>query len=610
MFDNRKYRFALALAALISAFGCDAEAEKEAAQVTDLAHAQNDDRLILTRLATATTPGFNDLARQLGGQVITFEDLVANFPAANIPESVRAGLKFLKFGPMPNLLHVNLVGSTPTIDCDGGENTADFRCGPTDVPLYYIRTWARWNDDPRENAVPSIAPYGYLRSDWPDLVGGPYATPEVYFPDVNVGLVSLYGTYALETYRDKLAVWMPPDIFRSSQFYSGYCPAVHDPMGPLDNSLAIQTEAAPVIHDCKRPGEENGGDIGKLATADGSVYTYYNYHGSIAGSCPAGGYCYNQRTAFGGIVYALACNTGAPDLWPTALGEALLASPQGAIAYLGYARLADGRDAGDPMPRAFVAGRWTLGEAVSGYRQEIASTLPRQKWWRDLLSLTLYGPSSLPVAALPKAGVKTVASHANADGSITADVEAFGAGQHWLALGDRILTAIGDGEVKRVTIDATDAKLVFHLLDCDPNREICQAAQVAPEPKFRLDCGRLARNPDDTLGVDVAVPTGQESRDVAATVTAIDQDCPTGDIDDCFDVNYGARNERQLASVVLPQLTAGANRVNFAAAPPTIAGHHFRALQIRLADQSGSPIASCFVPVTETEVKNYGLDQP
>jgi len=214
----------------------------------------------------------------------------------------------------------------------------------------------------------------------------------------------------------------------------------------------------------------------------------------------------------------------------------------------------------------------------------------------------------VPIAAPPAFGVKTIAAHGNSDGSITASVQAFGTGTHQLAIGARNLVSIGEGETKEVTVTADEVKLLFHLTDCDSNLEICQAAQVAPEPKFRLDCSHPTANQDGTLHVDITVPTGQDSSNVTAELTAIDLNCPDGTASYCFLDSTGERHERQMASLTLAQLTAGTNGLDFAASHPTTDGDHFRTLMVRLVDGTGSPITSCFVPLTEAEVATYQLD--
>jgi hypothetical protein len=584
------------------------------------------DYLIVTRKAIAAMPDFDNLYWALLGthniEVMTVEDMTTEFPSPSIAESIRLGLAYVMFTEtMGRLKYVLFVGQPDLYSFNDGLNLNRV-AGDVDIPFFYVSTPATWGDDPYDNAIASLMPYGYLRGVWPKSAGETYWTPELFQPDVHVGFLPAYGRISaadssgkpetdLQAYADKRNAWTAPATIRMSQFYSGDCPAINDPIDAvMDNSDVGEDIGKVAVHTCKN-GET--GDMGKFATADGSSYLFYAYHGDATGSCIAGAYCYDAYSVFGGIVFGHSCETATPDFSSPSLAESQLTSLTGAIAYIGQTREAAIQDYGDPMKRAPVAGRWTVGDAVDGYRTDIARDLTTKMWVRDLLSLVLFGDPALPIAAAPAVIVQTVAAHVNDDGSVNACVQVTSEkGAHEIAIGNsNIMSYDGGNGWVTLAVPGTSSGMttgsLLHLTDCDPSKVICQASQVLPEPILRINCGAPIPNADGTADVIVTAPYGIDGSGLNAAVTAIDLICETGITSSCFTDAVGTQQERQLASIDLPRLEAGANRLTFQPQPTTGQDAYFRALRVRFTGTGGFTVAECYVPMDATTATNLHL---
>jgi hypothetical protein len=593
---------------------------------------QEADFVMVTRWNIYYAPGFGELRDALGAMgghtmaVVTADDLVSAFPAPTVPESIRAGLQFLKGSELPKLRFAIMVGKT---DPYKRNTQAKYLSYSWELPLWYVPTPPRtdYGDGPNEEFIPTLAPYAYLSGPWSDIADQ-FWTPEAFTPDLRVGYLPARGANVsctadgvcltdLQVYANKLRAWKSGP-FKASQFHASQCAGEHwYDLADLNAQRSGVTETI-VTHNCAN-GES--GDAGELATADGSNYLFYAWHGGAAGSwnydetAKTGYVMADVNTKFDGIQFAYSCSTAIPDNDGDILGEKLMFTPGAPIVYVGYDRTLMG-DLVEPMAQAFVAGRWTLGEAVDGFKKDIIGNLRDRYEAKALMSLLIYGNPALTIAPGPSMVAMVLASRTRSDGDTDACVQARvpSGVTSGLLIGNRKLTDVSAGwwNIPVVlTRDEVNSKSLLHLDACDPAKETCQAGQVQVQRDLPLHCGSLFPRPDGSYDLDVTAPTGQEGsndKSLVFRVSAVVMNCADGIRSDCFaDVWPGNRSEVSLADVPVSKVVPGVNRINFQLDLNLDKTHWFRALRVILDRPNSSPVGSCYVPMSQDDATDYHL---
>ncbi|MDD5252019.1 MAG: C25 family cysteine peptidase [Patescibacteria group bacterium] len=609
--------------------------------------------LIVTRSWLRNQPGFNSLvgavARGLNYQisVVDAEELVWAFPQPTIPESIRAGLQHLKSNEMPGLRYVTLVGKPDP--ARRGQNVTWFT-QQWEIPLWYHAPppgTAVW-DMTDEQMVPARLFYGYLRGPWPRDLGGRFWTPEIFIPDVHIGQLQVNGDPIacgdpngcptdLQMIAQKLSSWKPGSSFVESQFHGSQCAG--EKWYDLSKENAALDGVAMTVdyHNCA--GGETG-DMAQFAKAAEADYLFFAYHGAPSGSGywdsrgNLAGYLYDAATPFPGMVFAYSCSTGSPDQSNTALGEAQLENPDGAVAFMGYDRILSGALV-EPMARAFSAGRWTIGEAMDGMIWDLTHGLTWQSEVKAMVSLMGYMDPAMPIADPPRASVRSMASRTLPDGGMDAClyVSSKDATESSVLIGDRVVADVklnaGATQALRVsfTADEVAAGSVAHLASCNPTAGPCQVSLPTPEPAVRLDCGKIEPNVDGSFSVDVTADFGKGGQGMSFEVVSVAFECPEGRRSDCYlQVRGSDRRERVIASMPVERLEPGVNRVTpFQIERPTGQDELFRAMLVRLRSGAGQPakkdaatgelkagtgnvLGECYVPFEDDlEVEELGL---
>lgn len=591
---------------------------------------QGADYLVVTRPSVRATPGFPPLVVAVGAgrepnavATVDVDDLVLAFPAPSVPESIRAALGHFKGQELPRLEYVLLVGQ---VDSAKAGVNAPTLTQPWEVPLYYVAAppGTAFLDLTTEASIPSLVPYSHVLGEFPNDFSR-FWPPEAFVADVHVGYLPVVGALVcdsigtcrtdLQVYADKRAAWKPDGTFRESQFNGASCAGEQwwDVSSRNGRNEGVTRQI--VSHSCQ-DGEQ--GNMGPLATADGSDYLLYAWHGSPGGSSLAGGYTYDATTAFGGVVFAHSCLTGTPEpdaASGTSLGQAQLASPGGAIAYMGYSRVMAGMPV-DPMADAIAAGRYTVGEALDGMREDVTRDLTTENEVKAMLSLFLYGDPALPLVAKPSRGVYTAASRTNADGSVDACVVAYGVGSEpsVINVGDREAATVEGGNtwgsyhVVRLTKEEIAAGTYVRLAACDPAVETCQVAEAEPNPSVRLECGEIVAEADGSVGLEVTSSLGMKGGGLAFEVATVAYECPEGRRSACYqDAWSTARREAVFARVFANEVVPDANHVSFYLAPPAGEDELFRAIVVRLRNPLGDVVGQCTVPMSDLDAEELGL---
>ncbi len=587
-------------------------------------------RLLVARKLLVNDPGFFPLLYMRESSDFIFaETLVSLFPRASKPESIRAGLQYLWANELPGLKNVLLVG-VPQMGTT--ENAKEF-ISNVDFPLYYVDVPpASAHDETETQAVlASRWAYGYLRGELPVQVGSRLWSPGSYRPDVHVGLIPARGDIVcdfddagmvigescktgLQRYVDSIRAFETriDGQFVVSQFDGFAC---HGQDWDLeDNDLFDGVTRNVRYHACE--GGEKG-DIGPMATADGADVAIVQWHGAPDGINDGAAYTLNAATEFNGIGVGESCSTGSPDQQPVSLGESLLMKENGMAAYVGFGRVANSSSIADPFERAFVAGRYTLGEAVDGYVEDILAGLAGRVQIHDLVGLMLYGDPSMPIAPVPAKAVRTLASRVNADGSVDACVVATG------RVHDGVALAVGDTEVGSATIneyggstvavnipsEASAPRNVIRMVECDPTVETCQVASLDPEPVATLDCGEVVAVGDFAYTLEMEASVDVVGSGLSLKADVVTSNCVDGVSSACYLDSYSMMLETQeVGRMDIDELRAGTNYLDVDFSELDYAADEFfRGIRVQATNLVGNVIAECWVPMTQNRAEEMRL---
>jgi hypothetical protein len=599
---------------------------------------QDADYVVLTRRTISNKPGFQSLIGELSAMghhtVVTVfaEDLVEAFPSDSYPASIRLGLRHLYQQELNNMKFLLVVAKTNA----WRRNTMATRFDvATEIPMWYVDgpSHTGYNDSPDDYFIPTLEPDKNLSHEKWQGVDDAFWTPEAFDADVHTGYLPAIGEQVgcdedgkncitdLQAVADKLHAWDTKAAFKESQFDGFTCSGEPWYDWTARNAQANGVIGTMVNHNCS---DGEAGDSGVISAQDGSRYTFIAYHGWAGGSsiydaAKGTGYTLVDRdTKSGNVYYAYSCSTGAPDLNDWSLGGTLVTRPGQPIVYMGYDRVLVG-DLDEPMRRAFVTGKYTIGEALDQFKRDHIANFNSRYNAKAQLSLLLYGIPSLIMAPEPKKTVRVLASRKadNGDTEACVQVHAPTGTEAKLLVDGREVQAVSfaSNEWQNVAVTMTRAEVAvdafIHLDACDPTQETCRVGQVTAQRDLPMRCNGLTYQADGTYDVQITTPVGQDGPEgsLSMVVSAVTMKCDGGIRSDCFaDVWGGARSEQVIQTIPVKKMLPGTNRINISLDDVTFAeGVDFRALRMSLVGASGSTIGYCFVPGSKDDWLDVGL---
>lgn len=579
-------------------------------------------------------PGIGDIVAQNKGVMVYLEDFVDGFPMPTLPESQREGIRHLWLNELPHLKDVVILGeATHGVK----ENARDLsELGVFETPLWYFQTpdgmanldW--WI----ETTIPSAIPFGYLRGELPVKVGTRFWTPEIFDLDVNVTYLPFNSTDIcdsetgsclkdLQVFAQKLISHEAPGAFIESQFDGAKCHG-EDWGVQRDNDIHNGVTHQIKVHACQ--GGESG-LMGPFAQADNADYAFFGWHGGPAGSCDPEAYCFDWSYNGSAGITGTSCSIMSPNSEETPLAAFLLRNPNGPLWVTGSSRVA-AIGAYNPINRAFIAGRWDVGDIVYGQMRDTMDTLPARHAVKDVLGIMLHGDPNMGVIKPPSKWLRTLKSRKNADGSVNACVQVAGAhsvgGTHLRVAGTNITSTplhVRSTVLVNATIPAhlaTDRN-VISMSTCNTAVESCQVAALKPERYTRLTCGNLQRNTDGTAGVSIG-STHWMTGKLYFAVYVVNYECMNNPESDCYlDQWPDARREYLIESQKVDVIEAGEvekfNHLSFDLYQPTENPNEvFRAIEIKVLGENpenvdiyGEEYASCYVPLDELDAEYWDL---
>lgn len=541
------------------------------------------------------------------------------FPRETIPESIRAGLQHLWKNELHYLKNVLLIGK-PRNDFPGNITELTYA---EEMPLYYVDVppSTASNDSIVETQLPTTWAYSYLRGDLP-TIGTRFWTPGSYHSDINVGLIPIsgrkvsceydeFGNSILETcksdfevFAEKLLNWKPDNKFIVSQMDGASCNGQN--WGVTKNNYLYDGITRNIVHhDCS---DGTSGQIGPIASADNADLMLYFWHGSPSGSSDPNGYIFNFQTKFGGIAVGESCSTAAPDVLPISLGEAQLSNPDGAIAYIGYSRIA--YTIKDPFERAFIAGRYTLGDVVNGNLDDMLDKLGYRVTVKDFIGTILYGDPSMIVAPTPKKKVVTKESKKDKDGNIYLTINVSGVNHATVMSGGIELGTIDNNlTTLKLEKDFVDTSGIISIKECDVTKETCQAAGFNPERVARFSCDNIIKTGDNNYVIELESNVNIESEDISIISNVITLNCEEGVSSNCYLDNWDGRSKNyEIGLETTDKIYQGTNYLDINLESLEYCDYeYFRGIRIQAKSKAEDLIGECWVPMNLTLAENMNL---
>ncbi|MDD5252105.1 MAG: hypothetical protein PHT12_05760 [Patescibacteria group bacterium] len=590
--------------------------------------------LFITREAITRSPGFYDVVYSIPGysiEYVTAESLTWAYPAPTVWQSLHRAIRELR-AELPKLKYVVILGHV-----DPGQKDVNVTSltREWDIPLPYGNTPPNTNylQSLDESVVPTSVPYGYTDGEWTaDVdrnmlakIGGDFWRPDEIDSNIHVGYVPLTGQSVtassgavetdLQVYAKKVKTWLEGiDKPAKIAFFQGFAGCQQEFW--MNDLMKLAAGTQFYVHVC----QDTESDVGLASEADARVILFGG-HGGPGGSCPAGKYCLDGKTKAGGrLMDVHSCMVGSPDQADPSVGEAQLASPDGATAFVAYSRTLLG-DSGAFVVTASRTGLRTFGEAVDRRRFEQAKNLTAAYQLKAMMSYLPYGLPHLPLAPPSAASVKVVARHANADGSLTACVQTWSktsVTKGNLKIGSRTIATvdIGAGGTVNTPVlinkeEAADTYTSIRLDTCDPSVETCQIAGLDPLPLTKMVCGEVSVMADKQQGTSVSFTISPKQRIVGKNLTievkALSYACESRRSLCYQNVETWARRETSVMKMAVDKVWDGETSLTFT--PPANAfgpWNLFRQFVVTVGTPN-TVVATCMPPLPDPTVEDADL---
>lgn len=350
-------------------------------------------------------------AKQFAGervQVVYVDDIICTDVGADVPAKVRAYLQRAK--ATSTVKYLLIMGAPRRIEdryAPGGSRTANLTLlqEPWEVPMKYVFTllpeWTRVK-------TPTDQYYATLSEVWGDDEQTDWIRSFGFHTDLLVGRIPARTTEEATAWINKTLAWRTPQgHFIESRFKTSRCPYGRP---AYDENFANEYNHDLRWHVCQ---SDDGGDIASISNNDAPDLITSASHGWVGGISkflePKG---YDYSLASPGlrkppIMFVHGCEVGGLDYTERSLGEKLMMSSDGVVAFIGSTR--SHFDQVFPFRESFFQdGHFGLGEAFYAAKERVMrEALPGEHLLDNLFMFNLMGDPSLIMLQFPGINIRS-----------------------------------------------------------------------------------------------------------------------------------------------------------------------------------------------------------